>query len=297
MTRTDGPAPDQRSGGWRVHTATARGANHESLGTENQDSVFVQYAPATAGSETGLGVVLAVADGHGHQRHFRSGTGSRLAVVEACAGALRWWGRLSGATDPARVHQACPELCAGILEQWRDAVADDLARHPYTSAEKADAVESGSDTFPYGSTLLLAVLTADLLVALQIGDGDILAVAPDGGTTLPAADAHPSDGLHTTSLCQPDALDAFRYRVHDLRENPLTAVMLATDGYGNSQAHKQWHAIAGQDLAEVVPQFDDGWFAGQVAGWAQLCASSQGAGDDTTIALALNRSARVRPAA
>ena len=73
------PTPD-RAGGWQAITATERGAAHRAAGIPNQDAV------ATVPLESG-GRVAAVADGHGHSRHFRSARGAQLAVSIACQAA------------------------------------------------------------------------------------------------------------------------------------------------------------------------------------------------------------------
>jgi hypothetical protein len=59
---------------WRAMTGTARGAAHDARGLPNQDS-----AESLAIDQAGA-IVVAVADGHGHDRHFRSAAGSKLAV-------------------------------------------------------------------------------------------------------------------------------------------------------------------------------------------------------------------------
>jgi uncharacterized protein GlcG (DUF336 family) len=63
---------------WQVITGSARGAAHRVSGLPNQDAVASQDGP---------GVVVAVADGHGHIRHFRSADGAALAVDVACRAA------------------------------------------------------------------------------------------------------------------------------------------------------------------------------------------------------------------
>jgi hypothetical protein len=128
-------------------------------------------------------------------------------------------------------------------------------------------------------------------VCAQIGDGDMLAVRPDGGSFSPVAGDDRLDGRRTTSLCQPDALGSFRTGAHDLRQVPLAALLLATDGYGNAQADEPWQPSVGRDLAELAACHDRHWFGPEVPGWAQRCASAEGSGDDATIALLLPGSA------
>jgi len=129
-------------------------------------------------------------------------------------------------------------------------------------------------------------------VCAQIGDGDMLAVRPDGSSFSPVAGDDRLDGRRTTSLCQPDALASFRTGAHDLRRVPLAALLLATDGYGNAQADEPWQPSVGRDLAKLAARHDRHWFEQEVPGWARRCASAEGSGDDATIALLLPGAAR-----
>ena len=90
-------------------------------------------------------------------------------------------------------------------------------------------------------------------------------------------------------------LESFRTGAYDLREVLLATLLLATDGYGNAQADEPWQPGVGRDLAELAAECDHHWFEQQVPGWAQRCASAEGSGDDTTIALLLHSSADAGP--
>jgi Protein phosphatase 2C len=181
------------------------------------------------------------------------------------------------------------ELAQAVVADWRAAVAGHLAAWPYTTQEQAalDLAADGPEV-PYGSTLLVAMIAAHWLVCAQIGDGDLLAIGPDGRCFYPVTADDRLDGHRTTSLCQPDAVASFRIGTHDLREAPLIALLLATDGYGNAQADEPWQPGVGRDLAEFAAEHDHHWFERQVPVWAQRCASADGSGDDTTIALLLH---------
>jgi len=266
---------------WQVITASARGAAHRAGGTPNQDAVASQDGPG--------GVVAAIADGHGHVRHFRSADGAALAVDIACragAGAAAELAAGGGGDEAAAL--AGREMAQAALAGWRSAVAGQLGARPYTKEEQF-VLSLAADTplIPYGATLLVAVVTGRWLVCAQIGDGDMLAVRPDGSSFSPVAGDDRLDGRRTTSLCQPDALASFRTGAHDLRQAPLAALLLATDGYGNAQADEPWQPGVGRDLAELAARHDRHWFGQEVPGWAERCASADGSGDDTTIALLL----------
>ena len=175
---------------WRAVIGTARGAAHDVRGLPNQDSAE-SLAIAKAG-----GIVVAVADGHGHDRHFRSATGSKLAVRTACA-------VVEGLTAGAAEQPWGPELAVAlrdrlpeaIVARWLEAVALDVASHPYTAAQASALEQAGDDpSIPYGSTLLVALIAGGWLVCAQIGDGDLLAVRPDGGGWSPVSGDDLLDG-------------------------------------------------------------------------------------------------------
>ena len=266
---------------WQVITASARGSAHRASGQPNQDAVASQDGPA--------GVVAAIADGHGHIRHFRSADGAALAVAAACLAASQAAATLTAdTTGDEEAALAGQEMARAALAGWRSAVAGQLGARPYT-VEEQFVLGLADDTplIPYGSTLLVVVITGRWLVCAQIGDGDMLAVRPDGSSFSPVAGDDRLDGRRTTSLCQPDALASFRTGAHDLREAPLAALLLATDGYGNAQADEPWQPSVGRDLAEFAACHDHHWFGQEVPSWAERCASAEGSGDDTTIALLL----------
>jgi hypothetical protein len=265
---------------WRVIVGTARGITHETRHLPNQDSA---ESRAIAG-----GVVAAVADGHGAVRHFRSSTGSMLAARAACAVVEELTAQTSAPWTDGVAGSLRDQLPRAIVTRWRELVARHLELHPFTADELA-ALEIAGDRpeIPYGSTLLVAVVAGGWLVCAQIGDGDMLAVRPDGhGWTAVAGDER-LDGFHTTSLCQAGAVGSFRTAAYDLQTEPLLALLLGTDGYGNAQASDPWQPEVAKDIAELAARHDHRWFERQLAGWAERCASAAGSGDDTTITLLL----------
>jgi hypothetical protein len=281
------PAPPGR---WQVTVGSARGVAHQAAGLPNQDAVAYRDAAGRDGA-----VIVAVADGHGHSRHFRSGTGSALAVDTACQVAAAVSAGLAARAQQAALSLADVDaavsagLAPALVADWRAAVAGHLAQHPFTPEEQAGLDALGDDPeIPYGATLLVVTVLARWLICAQIGDGDILAIRPDGQSFSPVPTLEKLDGERTRSLCQPDALNAFRVHVFDLDARPLAALLLATDGYGNSQMADPWQPGVGRDLARFAAEHDHDWFERQVPGWAERCASALGSGDDTTIALVVH---------
>jgi len=276
---TSEPPPQDTRGAWVALTASERGAAHHASGLPNQDAVQTRPAGPNA-------VVAAVADGHGHRRHFRSATGAALAVIVACEAAAELAARLDAVEAAERLEsEALGILVPAITGRWRAAVADDLAARPFTDEEQATRARGDDPLIAYGSTLLLAVAGWRWLVLVQIGDGDIVGIQPGGRALLPVP-ADPSlDGLQTTSLCAPRAEEDFRVAVVDLSSTTLLAVLLATDGYGNSQVSDMWADAVSADLAGMIGAQPPEWLAAQLPSWVSRSASADGSADDTTVAL------------
>jgi Protein phosphatase 2C len=274
-----GPAPGR--GGWRVLLASERGAAHQELGQPSQDAGQTCRAGARLS-------VTALADGHGHHRHFRSGRGAQFAVTAACqtARALAPWLDALARSGPAE-GEVRGVLLPGIVSRWQEAVRADAGAEPFTAPELALRASGDDVLAAYGTTLLLAVAGADWLVLAQLGDGDIVGIGPDG-SAVPLIAADPLlTGDQTTSLCQPDAGAAFRVAVVPAPRTALLGVLMATDGFGNAQAADHWEAAVCGDLARLITGRGADWLGRQLPGWAAQCASAAGSADDTTVALLL----------
>jgi Protein phosphatase 2C len=238
--------------------------------------------------------VAVVSDGQGSPRHFRSQIGSSLAV-STVAGTLQGFLRESVASNaqvpfvPEQVH----ELERKIVSGWLAAVHSDLEHNPFTKAELATlekedgmegraAVES-SPELAYGATLLAAGATDNVLLYLQLGEGEIMSVSATGTTTRPLP---PDDRLianQTTSLCQPEAWRDFRSSwVTDAALPSL--VLLSTDGYANSFRSDEDFLKIGQDYLEIIRQQGIASLAEELPAILTE-ATQQGSGDDITLAI------------
>ncbi|HLI55961.1 MAG TPA: protein phosphatase 2C domain-containing protein [Actinomycetota bacterium] len=267
-------------GRWFIGTASALGVAHAVDGGPNQD--------ASGFAAAGDSVVIAVADGHGDPRHFRSDRGAQFAVDSACEAGAELAGQLDalGKVDEV-VDLVTERLLPDVIDRWEERVAADVMEDPFPGdgtplASRADVV------VPYGSTLLLAVVSPIWAVTAQIGDGDVVVVGGGRQVTCPVPGDPLVDGRHTTSLCQENAAANFRLAAIDLIGFPVAAILLATDGYGDSQAEDPWQPPVGVSIAQLAADQGIAWVTGQVAEWAARCASADGSGDDTSLALAIN---------
>jgi len=261
--------------------ATVRGTVHEHYGLPLQDAAGIVGNP-----ESGEGVIaISVADGHGDAQHARSARGAELAVKVAGAVATEAAQDLAEARSVDEVSSMARSVLIPALNvRWRDAVGEDLADNPVEVNDHGRG-RAPDSLLLYGTTLLVAILAFPWLVLCQIGDGDIVVVDMDGLAERPVPGDPTLDGQHTTSMCQRDAERAFRYSVMDLRSRPVAVLLLATDGFGNAQTVQPWHQQVGADVVHLARERGIEWIERQLPVWVARCASGEGSGDDTSMAL------------
>ncbi|MFB9312930.1 protein phosphatase 2C domain-containing protein [Nocardioides plantarum] len=255
----------ESNAGWGVASATTIGSFHVREHLPNQDSV------RTWAAGDGTAAIVVVADGHGHHAHFRSDVGADLATaltLDALQTALRG----TEPIDPV-------EVAVDVATAWRRAVLEHVEAHPFRSDEAPRG-----PLVPYGTTLLAVATTPDLLVALQIGDGDTVAVRTSGEAWRPLPEDPSLDGVLTASLCQHDPISSLRTATLDLRKDPISLAYVCTDGLGKARTDSQtWWSEVGRELA--VTARDGGLSAIRARLPRDVRGPAQVGGDDTTLAL------------
>jgi hypothetical protein len=280
--------PDSRTisaGGsaWRGLGACVQGARHVKTGEPCQDALGWSL-------DTRLGptLVMAVADGHGNKRHFRSADGARLAV-EVGTRLLDDFLRAHAAErNPERLAFAGRALPAALETAWKAAVEHHMAgcgsdeQGDHWFEDVPDPQLADPDRYiPYGTTLLLAGATPWCQLVLQIGDGDVVVLDAEGAVTRPLPPDPLLAGNETTSLCQPNATSSIR--VACLAGTPAL-VMAATDGYANSfQADADFLQVA-FDYRSMIVANGTVWVADHLEAWLRET-STHGSGDDITVGL------------
>lgn len=263
------------TGPWRAVSATRRGSTHVRDDLPNQDAHVVE--------EVGDAVIMAVADGHGHQQHFRSEVGSALAAGTA-AHLLRE--ALPSYTSAVEAGAHLREtLGPALVEAWSLAVQADIAAHPFDDDEAGRLREDDRGHLrPYGSTVVAMAANAQVLVALQIGDGDAVVAHGDGTVLRPLPEDELLHGNTTTSLCQVDPLASLRTVAIDLAEHDVELGFVATDGFGRPRVDAEtWWRQTGEELLERTRNFGLPWVAQRLPGW--LTEPAEYGGDDVTLAV------------
>jgi hypothetical protein len=270
---------------WRLATASVRGAAHAHAGRPNQDALC--QLPLSGDGWP----FIAVADGHGSAKSFRSETGAILAVASAMVVVPQIL------SDPAAVgvDSLKLRLPQRVVDVWRLGVERHIAENPFTQDEWARLLAvagpqgrtevEANPWLAYGATLLFAAARAEHIVYAQLGDGDILLVAADGIVSRPC---WPADrrlfANETTSLCRPEAWRDMRV---DVQSDSPALIMLATDGYANSFASDADFRRVGTDLLGMIRADGLDAVAAALPDWLDE-SSRLGSGDDITLGLIYN---------
>ena len=279
--------------GWQIVSASAPGAIHERRGAPNQDALCWWSAER----EKPL-AVLCVADGHGGGEYTRSDIGARRAVAqaqmllvsEALPRILDGSARRDWTQFERQIKQRLPKE---LVNRWRTSIYQHATDNPIsedeTSCPDEEAAAPQQDTpveRRYGATLLAALLTPELHLYIQLGDGDILTISADGEVTRPPFE---TDSYlianHTTSLCSKDAWRFVRIHFQSIVDNPPVFVMLATDGYANSFAEDADFEQVARDLYTAIQEDGPAAVADHLPSWLEAT-SKGGSGDDISVVIA-----------
>jgi hypothetical protein len=182
-----------------------------------------------------------------------------------------------------------------LSRRWQAATREHLQAHPFgveelqrLAHEGGTAAQSALEAHPllaYGATLTTVWLGESYLLYLQLGDGDILDVSPQGAVSRPLPGDERLFGGQTTSLCAPQAWRDFRIAFRTLSPTSDPAlVLLSTDGYANAFREDAGFLRVGTDLLDLVRQEGLGAVATGLDSWLAE-ATEQGSGDDVTVGL------------
>jgi hypothetical protein len=275
---------------WRVIGESVQGASHASDGLPNQDAIY--WTPP---SGEGARLILAVSDGHGSAKHFRSDIGAALAVRVATR---EMQDLLQSQYDIASLSALRPiiarQLPRSLVRAWQTVVAAHVAESPFTDAEWERLVEKegaqarqGVEAHPalaYAATLLSVVVLDSYILYVQLGDGDIVTVAETGEVSRPWGKDEQLLAKETTSLCLPNAWQECRVHLQRVSALDPALILLSTDGYAHSFSEEERFLKVGSDLLEIIRRHGLAWVHQKLAGW--LADTSQhGARDDITLGI------------
>lgn len=261
---------------WRVIGTSVRGALHERTGRPNQDAII--WYPETG---TGTPLILAVSDGHGSAKSFRSREGADIAVSTAIRIVQQFLEGQPDMSNHTAIKRTAEEKLPQVLVRtWRQEVQRHLVNHPFTEAEPA-----GNNPFhAYGATLLTVLVAPSFLLYLQLGDGDILCVADSGEVVRPLLRDERLFANETTSLCLDAAWNDFQVVFQVVSAHPPALVLVSTDGYANSFSKEEDFLKVGSDILNMVRSDGLDAIRDSLEEWLTE-ASEGGSGDDITLGI------------
>jgi serine/threonine protein phosphatase PrpC len=287
-------ASEKRAAQWQVVGRSVRGASHERSGMPNQDAIH--WLPQ---SGAGTPLILALADGHGSAKHFRSQVGARLAVETAAEVVSDFLAGQSGGGNPSAIKRAAEEWLPGaIVRRWLEAVTEhfganglsevehDLLRAGSGRAATALGTVAGSSlALVYGATVLVAAVTESFAIFLQLGDGEILCVSDQGEVSRPLPSDERLFANETTSLCAPEAWRDFRVCFQMISHTPPAIILLSTDGYPNSFRDESGFLKVGSDILEMIRADGDLRSVSENIETWLIDSTRAGSGDDVTLGI------------
>lgn len=233
-----------------------QGYSHIESGKPCQDNSFSEVIP------NGIAIAI-ISDGHGGKRYFRSEVGSKFITGIARDKVMSFISNfgdsyLKGASFTQRksiktqiedndfdkqgkIDLAFRQLFGSIIYGWNQKVEQHARENPLTEKELAELEESWIKDFEnkeklgkvYGCTLIAAAFTSSYWFAFQIGDGKCFAVNEVGQWMEPIPWDERCFLNKTTSICDTDALDEFRYCYEGDGNTPVS-IILASDGLDDS---------------------------------------------------------------
>jgi len=261
---------------WIALGKSIAGANHKKKGLEgsNQDALGCLPKP-------GEPFIIAIADGHGGDLHFRSKIGSEIAVTQTIQVLQALLKRVKDSPHAAllAVENATVCLSQDIVESWCNSVDEDIRN---CAPENSDWTR-----VTYGTTVLAVAITNEFVLYLQLGDGDILTVAQNGSVTRPIERNKDLIANATTSLCLDDAALQMKMRVILSKIEQPALILLSTDGYSNSFRTDDDFLKAGSDYLEILQEQGPDYVQDSLDEWLEQT-SKEGSGDDITLALLWN---------
>lgn len=268
------------SEGW-VMACCRTGASHIRGGQPCQDACATWIGQ----SQGRPFVVLAAADGHGDPRHERSAIGAELAVNCAIQECAEFGFNYRHPRDLASTFRG--DFPRRLSTRWREAVEGHAKSEPPSDHQLHGDRELWK---LYGTTLTVALVTNEIMLLGQIGDGAAVLVNREGVVEKAFPPAPNAVGPETASLCSQDAEKLWMTRV---LSDPARYAMLflCTDGLPNSFETQQGLEAFFRDFCQLVRQHGLARVAQEVPAWLDKF-SSEGSGDDMTlVALLLSLSA------
>ena len=234
---------------------SCQGESHKADNKPCQDASF------SAVYEDGLAIAI-VCDGHGGERYFRSDVGAKMAVevifdsvktfissIDKSLFVGQPYTAVEAITSEEVLKKQTPvdkafrQFFSSIIYQWNNRIAIHAAHTPMSEWEQEHVAQkyldelNSSETFEklYGCTLMVYVQTPDYWFAFHLGDGKCISFQQQPFWHEPIPWDERCFLNKTTSLCDSNAINEFRYCYEGDGCFPM-AVFLGSDGMDDSQS-------------------------------------------------------------
>ena len=234
---------------------TCQGESHKATNKVCQDYSFTYCSDRFS--------IAVVCDGHGGERYFRSDVGAKMAaeVTIECVNEflaecskdlfsdIPFTQKESLETEingglmlkSSKQDVAIRQLFSSIIYRWRQRILEHSATHPLSDLEKTSLKPEYIDAYNhqdsleknYGCTLMCYVYTNLYWMAFHIGDGKCICFDKNGNYMEPIPWDERCFLNKTTSLCDENAIDEFRYCYCGDGTYPV-AIFLGSDGIDDS---------------------------------------------------------------
>lgn len=235
---------------------SCQGESHIATGKVCQDYSYSKVY------ENGNAIAI-VCDGHGGKRYFRSDIGAKIAaevaenkvrtfIDEAGLSLLKDspFTRCATISDQitnqdfdktSNIERAFRQLFGSIIYEWNAQVLEHASQNPISESEEEALEEHWIKEFEekkslekvYGCTLIVYAYTQKFWFAFQIGDGKCFACDENGYWSEPIPWDERCFLNRTTSICDSEAIDEFRYCYDGTGRSPI-AMILGSDGIDDS---------------------------------------------------------------
>jgi hypothetical protein len=180
--------------------------------------------------------------------------------------------------------------------KWREFVEKDVEENPFQESEMVNVSEKYKKRYmaeniserraekAYGCTLIAYVVTENFSFGMQIGDGKCVVIDQNGSISEPIPWDENCQMNITTSICDSDASDEFRFFVTE--EKP-GAVFCGSDGIDDSYANVEEMYALYRSILKIIVENGIDVGKSEIKEYLPVL-TKRGSGDDVSIALIMD---------
>lgn len=244
--------------------------------------------------------ICVVADGHGSDNYPRTEFGSKFAVDAAIKNVIEFVNTAEKSqviNDAENNFERMNQLAKSILRSWYESVEEDYNKKPFTEKELekvsdkyknrylSENIEERKVEKAYGCTLIIYVITDDYSFGMQIGDGKCVLIDENGQFLEPIPWDDDCQLNVTTSICDDDAIDEFRFYISDKMP---TAVFIGSDGIDDSYANEEELYALYRSILKIFIEHGDEVGKSEIREYLPIL-TKRGSGDDVSMGLIINQ--------